>query len=315
VTAPSSGSLVPGPDDRPTADAPVAIVRPLQRLISREDTVGALARRIAESFVVRCLLRFQRIRGRDRILVLAGQAFTAVVPLFILLAAYGSDDALARHIDDRFRLTGDAATAVDSLFARPPGSTSGLTIIGALVLFFSLLSFTRSLQRTYEAAWELPALGWRGTVDGLAAVLLLLAEVVALAVLGGLLRRVPAGRELTFLVAVPLAVVLWLQLQRLLLTRRVSRRRLLPGALAAGAGQVVAAAYSAAWMPHLMEANASRYGVIGVTFALLTWLIVVCGGVVVAAVVSGEFGRAPTAPPGLPDRSPTPGEGPPDPGP
>jgi membrane protein len=43
-------------------------------------------------------------------------------------------------------------------------------------------------------------------------------------------------------------------------------------------------------MPHLVTSKAERYGVIGVTFALLTWLIVVSAGIVVAAVVSAEAG-------------------------
>jgi membrane protein len=52
----------------------------------------------------------------------------------------------------------------------------------------------------------------------------------------------------------------------------------------------VVAVYSTVWMPHLVTSNAERYGVIGVTFALLTWLIVLSAGIVVAAVVSAEAG-------------------------
>jgi hypothetical protein len=32
----------------------------------------------------------------------------------------------------------------------------------------------------------------------------------------------------------------------------------------------------ALWMSRLIEANAARYGIIGITFAILTWLIVIC---------------------------------------
>jgi len=65
-----------------------------------------------------------------------------------------------------------------------------------------------------------------------------------------------------------------------------------PGAVVAGVGQVVIGLFSVLWMPRLVGQNAERYGIIGVTFALLTWLIVLAACVVAAAVISAEFGRA-----------------------
>jgi membrane protein len=121
---------------------------------------------------------------------------------------------------------------------------------------------------------------------------LLLAQIVTLAILSGFLHRLPAGGLVDFVVRVGIAVVLWLQLQWLLLSRRAERRRLLPGALAAGAGQVVVSIYTVAWMPRLIETNAERYGIIGVTFAILTWLIALSTAIVVTAVVSAEAGAA-----------------------
>jgi membrane protein len=267
------------------------LMRPLARLSKRDDVLGRVADRVAGSFVVACFMRYLRIAGRDRILVLAGQAFTALIPLLLVIAALGPNDGtLGRGIIDRIKLTGSAADAVRTLFARPPGAGGAITLTGAVVLFFSILSYTRSLQRTYEAAWGLPSTGWRGTVHGLAGVALMLSQIVGLALLSGLIRRLPTGGALAFLLPAPLAVLLWLQLQRLLLSGRVTRRRLLPGALVAGAGQVVISVYSSTWMPHLISENAARYGVIGVTFALLTWLIVVSAAMVVVAVVSAEAG-------------------------
>jgi membrane protein len=267
-------------------------MRPLVRLSKRDDLRGRMAQRAASSFVVACLLRYLSISGRDRILVLAGQAFTAVIPLFIIVAAVAPNDGAAgQGIITRFHLTGSAAASVRTLFTRPPDAGGAITLTGAVVLFFSTLSYTKSLQRTYEAAWGLPSTGWRGTVHGLGGVALMLGEIIGLAVLAGLLRRLPTGGALAFLLPAPFAVALWLQLQRLLLSGRVTRRQLLPGALTAGAGQVVVSVYSAIWMPHLISENAARYGVIGVTFALLTWLIVVSAAIVVAAVVSAEAGQ------------------------
>jgi uncharacterized BrkB/YihY/UPF0761 family membrane protein len=88
------------------------------------------------------------------------------------------------------------------------------------------------------------------------------------------------------------STAIWLLLQRLLLSRRVPIRRLLPGSIVAGAGSAVVSLYSALWMPHLIETNSARYGVIGITFALLTWLIVIGFCVVVVAVIGAEMGSA-----------------------
>jgi uncharacterized BrkB/YihY/UPF0761 family membrane protein len=118
----------------------------------------------------------------------------------------------------------------------------------------------------------------------------MLGEILGLALLSGLVRRLPAGDLVAFALSAAVAGVLWLELQRLLLTRRVDRRRLLPGAATAGLGQAAVAVYSGVWMPYLISSHAEQYGVIGVTFARLTWLIVVLAAIVVVAVVSAEAG-------------------------
>jgi hypothetical protein len=55
---------------------------------------------------------------------------------------------------------------------------------------------------------------------------------------------------------------------------------------------VILTLYSALWMPRVIESNAAKYGIIGITFALLTWLIVVSLCLVMAAVISAEIGGA-----------------------
>ncbi len=266
-------------------------LRPLSRLTRRDDLVGHLAMRLSESFVVACLARFVQINGRDRIFSLGGQAFTAVVPAIIVVASFSSDpDALGDRLIERLGLTGSAADAVHELFAQPPGSTGAVTALGILILFFSFLSFIRALQRTYEAAWELPPAGLRGTLHGLSSVGLFAALLVLIALLGSLSRDIPAGSFITLALKALVSALLWLQLQRMLLSRRVSRRQLRPGAVVAGVMQVVTSVYATTYLPHLVSTDADRYGVIGVTFALLTWLIVVCAGIVAIAVVSAEAG-------------------------
>jgi membrane protein len=251
--------------------------------------------RFESSLPIRCLKRFSAINGRDRALVLGGQAFTTLIPLLIVLAASAprqGPTALADRLAARFHVTGASAQALRTLFERPPGATGTITIVGVVVLLFSLLSFTRSLQRTYEAAWQLPAMGVRGTLSGITGIGLFLSSVLVLSLLVGLVQQVPAGSVLAFVLRVVANTAVWLLLQSLLLSRRIPLRRLLPGSIVIAAGSTVLTLYSALWMPRLIGNNAERYGIIGITFALLTWLILVCFCAVAAAVLSAEVGGA-----------------------
>ncbi len=267
-----------------------------KRLIRTGTERGAdLVARAEPLLPVRCLRRFAAINGRDRALVLGGQAFTTLIPLLIVVAAAAAAQgptALADRLATRFHVTGASAQAIRTLFERPPGATGTITIAGVAVMLFSLLSLTRYLQRTYEAAWNLPAMGMRGTLNGMTALGLLLTSLLVLSLLVSLLRHAPAGSVLAFVLRIIANTAVWLLLQSLLLSRRIPIRRLLPGAIVIAAGSAILSLYSALWMPRVIENNATRYGIIGITFALLTWLIVVGTCLVVAAVVSAEIGGA-----------------------
>lgn len=248
---------------------------------------------------LRSLHRYLSINGTERAVVLAGQTFSAVIPLLIVVSTVVSSKGGLQIADDltrRFHLSGNAADAVHTLFAQPPGTTQSITVGSVLLLVVSGLSMSRTLQRIYEAAWQLPPRGLRGTLGGLAALGLLLTQILLLSLLAGFLHSAPASSVLTLAVRSVVSVALWLALQYLLLGRRVAWRRLIPGAVAAGVGQQGIAALSTLWIPHVIERNATRYGAIGVSFALLSWLVLIALVLVLAAAVSVEFGGGPALP-------------------
>ena len=93
--------------------------------------------RAESSLPVRCLRRFAAINGRDRALVMGGQAFTTIIPLLIVVAAAASRQGptvLADRMAARFHVTGASAQAIRTLFERPPGATGTITIAGLVVL-------------------------------------------------------------------------------------------------------------------------------------------------------------------------------------
>ena len=97
---------------------------------ARTDDATELALRVYGSFLGRCVQRFLRMRGIDRSVMLASQAFTALIPLLILVGSRvpaGSEDALSEAVIRRFALDGDAASAVTLLFDIPDDSTGGIS--------------------------------------------------------------------------------------------------------------------------------------------------------------------------------------------
>ena len=102
------------------------VVRPVRGFSSeRSDDVTALSQRVRDSFIGRSILRFVLMEGFDRSIILSAQVFTALIPLFIIVASVapaGQEDVIGEGIIKRFALTGASADAVEQLFeARRPG--------------------------------------------------------------------------------------------------------------------------------------------------------------------------------------------------
>ena len=96
-------------------------------------------------------------------------------------------------------------------------------------------------------------------------------------VLGGLSGKVETIASLV------LSGLLWLVTPYLLLGRRLHWLRLAPVAVLSVVGMTGVGVWSVLWMPHTIAASADQFGIIGIGFALLTWMVAVAGVLVVAA--------------------------------
>ena len=223
-----------------------------------------------------------RLNALDRSLALGAQAFGALIPLLIVLeAAEPGDDGLADDLVDRFDLTGATAAAVREAFEASTEQTSA-TLLSVLVLVFSVLSFTRRLQRLYEDTWGFEQRGVRGTGWGLAWIGFFVVYVTLRPALDDSISD-----AVGLAVTLGGAFVLGLLTPYLLLGRRVPWRRLtLQAGLTAG-GITALAIWSAIYVPRAIGSSAAAYGAIGIAFVLLTWLWGL-GIVLVAAAIYGS---------------------------
>jgi uncharacterized BrkB/YihY/UPF0761 family membrane protein len=269
------------------SDDPIRLKR--RRRMKHERVKRTLTFWLRPNFVLRVVSRFQKLSGFDRAIALASGALTATIPLVIVISSVSSQlggKGTAERIIDRYELTGGGAEAVKDVFAPPFGTDTSIGIIGFLFLMVAVLSFTRAVQRLIEQSWELSPMSVRNTFNGLL-------WIVGLALymgLSGVLHAVLGRSRLELsaaLLATPLTVAFLLWTGRVLSAKRLARPDLLPFAVI---GAVLLALYSVAatvYVPHLFNTYATRYGVIGAVFAMISTFFCV----MVVLVVSTATGR------------------------
>jgi membrane protein len=259
--------------------------------VTFEESPPAL--RAPLEFAMEALRRFIGIEGAQQATVLAAQAFTSLIPLMVVAAAFapGSSD-LADRIVERFGLEGDSARSVRQLFASAGETESTITWISVIILVLSGLSFTRAIQRVFQRAYDRPPEGLKDQRRGLVWVLCLAVWISLLSPLHESLEDA-GGAVFAVLVATGTGFVLWLATPMILLGER-NWRRLAPGAIVSGTLGAILGAASSIYVPVLMDWSAEKYGLIGIAFALQSWLLVAALVVVVGATVGSvvvERGR------------------------
>ena len=265
--------------------------------LDRERVRRTLTFWLRPAFVLRVVNRFQRVAGFDRAVALASSALTALIPLTIIagavLSGIGAKDP-AQRIIERYDLTGGGAEAVTDAFSPAAGAETSVTIVGALLLLVAVLSFSRATQRLFEQTWELKPLSVRNSFNGL----LWIAGLSAYTALSGWvhgaldLTRLQIGANLALL---PVTAVFLAWSGWILTAKRLAWRSLVPFGIVAAVLLAVYSTGASVYVPHLFETYATRYGVIGAVFAMISALfcvmLVVVGSAALGREVGDELGR------------------------
>ncbi|HEX6745156.1 MAG TPA: hypothetical protein VF087_13110 [Solirubrobacteraceae bacterium] len=259
--------------------------------VDRERVVRTLTFWLRPEFVLRVVNRFQKVAGFDRSIALASSALTATIPLAIIASAVSSHlggKDTADRIIERYDLSGGGAEAVKDLFSPASGTSTSVGIIGFLFLLIAVLSFTRAVQRLFEQSWELTPLSVRNTFNGL----LWIAGLTAYLGIAGALRAALGHSRLELtatLLEVPLSAVFLGWSGWVLSAKRIPRDALIPFAVVGSVALAVYSVGAVVYVPHLFSTYATRYGVIGAVFAMISALFCVMVAVVGSAAAGREI--------------------------
>ena len=235
--------------------------------------------------------------GFDRSIALASAALTATIPLTILVSALSSElggrDTADRMID-RYELTGGGAEAVRDIFSPSAGTSTTLGIVGFLFLVVAALSFSRAVQRLFEQTWELSPLSVRNTFNGLLWIGGLTVYLVLSGAIHGELGR--GDLELTAaLVDAPVTAVFLVWSGVVLSARRIPRPHLIPLGIIGSVLLALCSVGATVYVPSLFSTYATRYGVIGAVFAMISvffcMMVAVVGSAVAGREVRDELDR------------------------
>ena len=236
--------------------------------------------------------RVRMTAGFDRAVALASSALTALIPLAVVsgavLTRIGGQD-IADRVIDRYELTGGGAGAVRDIFSPAGGTSTSVGVIGMLLLLVAVLSFTRAVQRLFEQTWELAPLSVRNTLNGLRWTLAFVAYVLASGRIHAVVGR---GRleVVASLLVLPLTAVFLVWGGWTLSAKRIDWHDLLPFGVIASILTAAYAVGATVYVPHLFSSYATRYGVIGAVFAMISTLFCVFLVVAVSAALGREVG-------------------------
>ena len=180
------------------------------------------------------------------------------------------------------------------VFAPPAGSSTSIGIIGFLLLMVAVLSFTRGVQRLVEQTWELDPLSVRNTFNGL----LWIGGLALYVGVSGLIHSELGRSRLELsaaLLGLPLTMVFLVWSGRVLSAKRLTRQDLLPFGILGAVLLALCSVGATVYVPHLFSSYATRYGVIGAVFAMISTffcvMVVLVGSAAAGREVRDELGR------------------------
>ena len=218
----------------------------------------------------------------DKAMLLTAVSFVAFVPLLLVLAAVSpipEVHTFTGTLQMAMGLTNDAARSVAKLFAPPNRIAAGTTVVGLLVLATTAVAFVGTLQQNYELIWSMPRCPrmqrwWRHPVW----LTVFLSFGLLLAIIQVGLEGSANENAAADVAAVIATAIFFSWSEYFLLAGRVPRREVIPGGIATALGLLGLHGFSKLFFSGMIVDQSHDYGLIGVVFVLMSWLVGACVG-------------------------------------
>ncbi len=252
------------------------------RTTALKDNVGRRRSQLEQSRMLRFPLaawkRFGEIEGSHLALVIAANAFIALVPLLIIgysfVEAFNPNRSIGTVLIGRFHLTGTTATIVRDTFSTAKAGKSVALSISLISLLITGLDIAGTVGTAYARAFRMaPLQGWKRYLRGW----IWLIALLVMTSVGLTVRYWASSRPWWFLVllapfALSMTFIFYLVTPRLVLDLDFGWRDLVPGAaictVAAGLLNTASTFVLASWFSWYGQA----YGGFGVALAIMSWL-------------------------------------------
>ncbi|MFC8681941.1 hypothetical protein ACFT30_10495 [Microbacterium ureisolvens] len=158
-------------------------------------------------------------------------------------------------------------------------------MVGVVILVIAATSLARALERSLRAIWHAPSVSIRFAWRWFVVIGLIMVGLAALVAMRTVLIDAGLVPLLEFAMEASVWSGLWWIACWIAVNRRVSLRKLLPGALLAGIGFAVAGQIGRVLLPRLLADAAGRFGVLGMAFTYIGWLLVLASILLISAVI------------------------------
>ena len=242
--------------------------------------------------VLRVQKRYSELNGNYLASAVTLSSFLSIFPLLLFAIAIlgffvANSDNFANDVIERLGITGDAAQNIEDALDQAQKSRRAASVIGIVGLLWSGLGLVAAVQYAINAAWQVAGRGWRDKLKGLmwlgGAALLFLTSFATSAIIGLL----PAFlKPLTFIASLSVNLGLWLWTFKVLSTRDIGWKSLLPGAVVGAIGLNILTFVGGIYVPKAVASASALWGTIGIVFAILAWLLFFGRLVVYSAVVN-----------------------------
>lgn len=236
--------------------------------------------------------RYSELNGNYLASAVTLSSFLSIFPLLLfaiaILGFFSAGSAnFADSVIKHLGLTGEAATAITNAIHTAERSRKLASVIGIVGLLWSGLGLVAAFQYAINAAWQVKGRGWKDKLFGLlwlgGATLLFLTSFATSQVIRVL---PPFLAPLGIIAGLSVNLGLWLWTFKVLGTRDVGWKALLPGAVAGALGLEILKAVGGFYVPRAVASASALYGTLGVVFATLAWLLFFGRLVVYASVVN-----------------------------